>query len=276
MPTIRLGGEPGALVRRRRSGHDRAAAQPRGRRSARSRRGRSPPRARARRPCSCTAGSTTPTPGSPSSTGSPSPVAQRSPTTCPGSAPRRRWAPGRCSTSSSSSPPTRSSRPPRSRAARSSSPATRSVAGLALRLAERDELPLAGVVADRARRNPDGARVLHSRSRPGRLADHRPAGAGAARGRAIGRRTACTGASPSPIPPASTRRSSTGSPAFTSSAASFATGIDYAKRLRDELDDPFDPDLIKVPVTRHLGRVRPPLRARAAPGSSPSCSRTPR
>ena len=219
MPTIRLGGEQEPWSDGDGPGSDRAPAQPPGDdrrdpdpRDLRQGRGR-------RRPCCCTAGSTTPTPGSRCSTASRSPGARRSPTTCPGSARRRRSGPGRCSTSSSSSPPTRSRRPP-SGPGRKVVVAGNSLGGwAALRLAERGDLPLAGIVPI----GPAGIRMapaFFTLDRvPGRLADHRPAGAAAAARSCARSPAASTAASRSPTPPASTRPSSTASPASTSSAA---------------------------------------------------------
>ena len=238
MPTIRLGGEqepwsdgdgPGATARLR---------------SRQVTIGDVPTRAvsadgEGRRPCSCTAGSTTPTPGSRCSIGSRSPGARRSPTTCPGSARRRRWAPGRCSTSSSSSPPTRSRRRP-SESGCKVVVAGNSLGGwTALRLAERSDLPLAGVVAI----GPAGIKMAPAFF----TLDRVPAVS-----RIIGL--------PAPVPPAVVRsvagslyrRLAFADPAGVDQAVVdrftrfhvergvIRDRIDYAKRLRDELEDPFD------------------------------------
>ena len=71
---------------------------------------------------------------------------------------------------------------------------------------------------DRPGGRADGAGVLHPRPDPGGLADHRPPGAGAAGGRPLGRRRPLSPARLRRPGAASTRRSSTASPAFTSIA----------------------------------------------------------
>ena len=50
--------------------------------------------------------------------------------------------------------------------------------------------------------------------------------------------------------------------------------IEYAKRLRDELDEPFDADGDQGPGERHLGRGRPPLRAGGRRGARRGACRT--
>ena len=199
MPTIRLGGERAAVA-----GRATGPARPRACAAARSRIGGVATRAvsAARRGgcrrCSCTAGSTTPTPGSRCSTGSRSPAARRSPTTCPGSAPRRRSASGSvldqlvdfaaAAVESAAEA-----------LGREVVVAGNSLGGwVALRLAQRSRPAARRDRPDRPGRGADGAGVLHPRPDPGGLADHRPAGAGAAGGRPLGRRQ--------PLPPARLRR----------------------------------------------------------------------
>ena len=150
------------------------------------------------RPCSCTAGSTTPTPGSRCSTGSRSPSARRSPTTCPGSAPRRR------SSSGSVLDQLVDFAAAAVEAAAEASGREVVVAGnslggwVALRLAAAARPAAGRDRPDRPGGRADGAGVLHPRPDPGGLADHRHAGAGAAGGRPLGRRR--------PLPPARLRR----------------------------------------------------------------------
>ena len=165
--------------------------------------------------CFCTAGSTTPTPGSAFSTGSRSPDGPGSPTTCPASAPPPRWGRVWFSISWSISRRRRSSRPRGGRAG----PGRRR---LARRLGRAAACRVRGAPArrsgaDRPRGRTDGAPVLHPRPRPGGLADHRGPGAGAAGCRPRGGRAPVSLARLR-RPGGSTRRSSTASPAFTSSA----------------------------------------------------------
>ena len=119
----------------------------------------------------------------------------------------------------------------------------------ALRLAERKDLPIAGVVPI----GPAGIRMapaFFTLDRiPGRIARHRPAGAAAAGGRALGRRQ--------PLPPPRLCRPARGVDQavvdrftrFHIERSVIRDRIEYAKRLRNELGDPFDAEAIDVPVT---------------------------
>ena len=126
------------------------------------------------------------------------------------------------------------------RGARSSSPATRSAAGSRCGSPSDSDLPLAGDRPDRPRRG-CGWRRPSSPSTGSR----RSRGSSACRRRC--RRRSCarspagsTARSPSPTPTASTRRVVDRFTRFHVDRPVIRERLEYAKRLRAELDDPFD------------------------------------